>query len=109
MTKRALKAIMDPACALPVSDMETFPLAKGARERSIRFLAIRSITDLADEEIAPEMLDVTDGSGQYRAGAALGLLFRRPALIPQAARLGFRSRSASQKLWHLFEALMSLL
>jgi adenosylhomocysteine nucleosidase len=109
MKKRDLRAIIDPAVALPVSDMETFPLAKGACERKIRFLAIRSITDLADEEIAPEMLDVTDESGHYRASRTLGLLFRRPALIPQGARLGFRSRSASLKLWHLFEALLNLL
>ena len=109
MSKRDLKTIMDPAVTLPVTDMETFPLAKGACERGIRFLAIRSITDLADEEIAPEMLEVTDGQGHYRPARALGLFFRRPALIPQGVRLGLRSRSASQKHWCLFEKIMHLL
>ncbi len=109
MSKRDLKTIMDPAVTLPVSDMETFPLAKGACERGIPFLAIRSITDLADEEIAPEMLEVTDGQGHYRPARALGLFLRRPALIPQGIRLGLRSRSASQKHWCLFERIMHLL
>ncbi len=109
MRKKDIEAIMHPAVALPVCDMETFPLAKCACELKIRFLAIRSITDLADEEIAPEMLDVTDGSGRYRTSRALVQLIRRPALIPQAVRLGFRSRTASLKLWHFFEALMRVL
>jgi hypothetical protein len=89
--------------------METFPLAELARQRQLRFLAVRSITDFANEEIPPELLKVTDSSGRYQFMRAAGLLLSNPWLIPTAAKLGRRSIAASMSLWHAFDSLVNLL
>ncbi len=109
MEKKAVKPFVPPHTAFPVCEMETFPLAELARERHLPFLAVRSITDRADEEIPPQLLKVTDSAGQYSSLKAAGLLLRKPQLIPIAAKLATRSRKASETLWHVFEALTRVL
>jgi adenosylhomocysteine nucleosidase len=105
MQKKAVKLLVPTNAAFPVCEMETFPLAEVARQRQLPFLAVRSITDLADEEIPPEFLEVADSSGRDQVMRAAGLLLRNPWLIPTAAKLGRRSRTASMGLLHAFDAL----
>ncbi len=109
MEKKAVRPFLPSDAAFPVCEMETFPLAVLARQRQLPFLAVRSITDRADEEIPPELLQVTDRSGRYQLMRAAGLLLRKPRLIPTAVKLAMRSGKASKNLWHAFDALARVL
>ena len=108
MKKSELKKIM-PELPLPVCDMETFPLARLSVMRGLPFFAIRSVTDMADEEIPYELLTVSDKSGKYMLSRSLKLLVSKPKLIPKAARLGMTSRIAAHNLSHAVKALVEIL
>jgi nucleoside phosphorylase len=97
--KSRIKKILPTDLPFPVSDMETFYLAKLAVKTGLPFSALRSITDRADEEIPPEFLAVSDESGQYRLSRALRLLFK-PRLLKDIAKIGRNSFIASNNLWH---------
>jgi len=109
MEKETVKGLLPPEIAFPVCDMETFPLAKLTRQRQLPFLAVRSITDRADEDIPRALLRVNDASGNYRSLRAIFLLLGKPWLIPVAIRLGRRSRVASENLWRTVETLAKIL
>lgn len=94
---------------LPVSDMETYFFAKLSAGAGLPFLAVRSITDSADEEIPRELLRVTDEAGNYKLPRALGIVLSSPQLIPDIVRLGRNSHVASRKLWSLMESLAGIL
>jgi adenosylhomocysteine nucleosidase len=109
MKKETVKRLLPPEIAFPVCDMETFPLAELSRQKKLPFLAVRSITDRADEDIPRALLRVNDASGSYRSLRAIFLMFGKPQLIPVAIRLGRRSRVASENLWRAFETLARIL
>jgi adenosylhomocysteine nucleosidase len=108
MKKSEIKKVA-PGLSFAVCDMETFPLARGSIQRGIPFFAFRSITDMADEDIPQELLNVSDELGEYKLSRSLKLLLSRPTLIPNAARLGKTSRKASHRLWHALQALVETL
>ena len=105
MEKKAVRHFVPGDAAYPACEMETFPLAEIALERQMPFLAVRSITDLADEEIPPEFMELADSSGQHQSMRAAALLLRKPQLLPIAVKLAARSRKAAQALWLAFDAL----
>ncbi|HME41984.1 MAG TPA: hypothetical protein VKF36_02765 [Syntrophorhabdales bacterium] len=105
MEKKAVRHFVPGDAAHPVCEMETFPLAVIALEKQIPFLAVRSITDLADEEIPPEFVELADRSGRHQFVRAAGLLLRKPRLIPMAVKVALRSGKAAKHLWLAFDAL----
>ncbi len=105
MEKKAIRALVPTETPYPVCEMETFPIAELARERGIEFLAVRSITDRADEEIPSDFFTIASGSGTRQRIKAAALFLRKPHLIPMAAKLAKRSRKASRNLWLFFDAL----
>jgi nucleoside phosphorylase len=109
MTKPEIKRALSTPLPFPVCDMETFFLAKASLKHGLTFIAIRSITDRSHEEIPPELLSVSDESGNYRLPRALKALLRNPSLIPGAMNLGRNSALASRNLWRAVKALMEAL
>ena len=107
--KTDIKNILPTDISFPVCDMETFFLAKLSMEQRLPFIAVRSITDLADEEIPPEFLHTTDDSGKYSASRAIGMILSKPKLIPDTIRIGKNSRMASNNLWRFVKALTEIL
>lgn len=108
MKKPEIKHALSRPLPFPVCDMETFPLAKASLTRGLPFVAIRSITDRSHEEIPPEMLCVSDESGNYRLSRALNVLLRKPSLIARAIDLGKNSAIASRNLWRAVKALIEM-
>ncbi|HEV2488586.1 MAG TPA: hypothetical protein VGT03_02165 [Candidatus Acidoferrales bacterium] len=79
-------------------DMESFTVLAEASERGIPAIAIRSISDAADESIPLDFGKLLDAQGQV-AGAKLALaLARAPHKLPGFIRLGRNSRRASVAL-----------
>jgi adenosylhomocysteine nucleosidase len=109
MKKSGISASLFRDLPFPVCDMETFATAKTVFNSGLPFLAVRSISDRADEEIPSELFDTVDDSGNYRLSRALAVLFRNPGLIPCSIRLGMNSRKASQNLWLAVRSLTEIL
>jgi nucleoside phosphorylase len=109
MKKPEIKRALSEPLLFPVCDMETFPLAKATITRGLPFVAIRSITDRSHEEIPPELLSVSDESGNYRTSRALKVLIGNPFLIPRAVNLGRSSAIASRNIWRAVKAFIEVL
>lgn len=109
MTKSKIKKIIPGDLPLPVCDLETFYLARLSHQNRVPFLALRSITDRLDEDIPPELMAVTDGTGRYRFLRAFGLLLAKPTLIPASVRLGKNAARASKNLGKAVDSLIEIL
>jgi adenosylhomocysteine nucleosidase len=79
-------------------DMESFFILNEARERGIAGVAIRALSDAADENLPMDFTQLLDDRGQVR-GARLALaIARAPQRIPALLRLGSASRRGAMKL-----------
>lgn len=109
MKKPEIKRALSRPLPFPVCDMETFPLAKASLNRGLPFVGVRSITDRSHEEIPPELLSVSDESGNYRLTRSLKVLLKNPSLVPRAIHLGRNSSIASGNLWRAVKTLIEVL
>jgi adenosylhomocysteine nucleosidase len=109
MKKTEIKKVLSYEFLFPVCDMETFFLAKCAMEKELPFIAMRSVTDLIDEEIPQEFLSVTDEHGAYRLSCALKLILGKPRLMKDIVKIGKNSRIASNNLWCAVRSLIEIL
>jgi nucleoside phosphorylase len=79
-------------------DMETGKLLDWAKSVNVRGVAIRAISDVADEAIDPAVMGTVDPFGRMRVGSVMGTLLRRPGLIPGLMRLQKQSKVALKNL-----------
>jgi len=82
----------------PVLDMETWAIALVAAREKIPLLAIRAISDAADEELGFNISEFTDSGMTIRIHKILGTIIRKPRIIPQLLRLAGNSRIAGRNL-----------
>jgi nucleoside phosphorylase len=93
----------------PVCDRETFHLAELSQQNQLPFFAIRSVTDLADEDIAPQLFQVVDETGHYSILRFLGILIAKPSLLFDSVKLGRNAARASRSLCQAVNALIKIL
>ena len=79
-------------------DMETSTVALLARDRSLRFLAIRVISDAADSELPVEVARLMAHSGSYQVGVALRSIWNRPSVLKDFWQLHARALESSDRL-----------
>ncbi|MDZ7737220.1 MAG: 5'-methylthioadenosine nucleosidase [Gammaproteobacteria bacterium] len=79
-----------------IADMESAAVAAVAREHDRPYLCVRTVVDNLAIMLPPEILPMLDAYGRPRTINLLGILLRRPALIPPIIRLG-RAFSQAQK------------
>jgi adenosylhomocysteine nucleosidase len=79
-------------------DMETSAVAQLARERSLRFLPIRVISDDSRAELPAEVARLLAHSGSYRMGVALRAIWHRPAVLKDFWTLHARALESSDRL-----------
>ena len=80
-------------------DMESYAVAQVCHTHRVRYLAIRVITDLADEELPADVQRLLNqASGAARLGAAVGALWRRPGSAKDMLRLREHAIVASDRL-----------
>lgn len=60
-------------------DMESLAVAQVCRERNVRFLAVRVISDDLSADLPEEILSLVGSTGSIRFGAAIGALWKRPS------------------------------
>ena len=79
-------------------DMESHHVARAAAERGLPFLAVRAISDQANEALPPIMAGFVDEYGQTRMSAVLAALILRRVTLAQLLQAGRASRRAHQAL-----------
>lgn len=92
------KADLHRRFAADVVDMETSAVAALCSERSLRFLSIRIISDDAQTELPPEVVEMMTRSGSYRVGAAMRAVWRRPSSLKDFWGLYEHAQQAADRL-----------
>ena len=91
------RAIAERTGAIAV-DLESLAVAEVCRERKVRFIAVRAISDDCSADLPSEVLTVLGGSGSIRAGAVVGALWKRPSSYKDLWRLRQHASLASERL-----------
>lgn len=100
--KAATKARLGKATAAFAVDMETSAVAGVAAAHQTDFLAVRCITDNAHESLPEEFNDFFV-VGQLQPSRIIAACARRPRLLLDLARLGYRANQAGQNLARFLE------
>lgn len=79
-------------------DMESLAVAEVCRELKRRFLSVRVISDDLETDLPPEVLSVLGSTRTFRAGAALGALWKRPGSIRDLWKLREQAHDAAERL-----------
>jgi len=86
------------AHAAEAVEMESFEVLREAAIRSIPAVAIRAVSDVADEELPLDLNRVFDDEGRVSFPRVLSQVVRYPKSIPGLVKLGQRSRRAAESL-----------
>lgn len=88
----ALKHQLRARTGAVAADMESAAVARAARRFGLPMIAIRVVSDGADDEVPDALLAAIDPFGRPRLGLLLGALIRNPgdAAALQRLRTGFR-------------------
>ena len=92
--KQALAAQTGALCV----DMESHAVAELCRDRGVKCLAVRVISDDATHDLPPEVLTVFGSTGVVRFGAVVGALFKRPSSYQDLWRLRESAADAAKHL-----------
>ena len=109
VSKKRLAGLLDNRYPSPVVEMESAAIARIAHENRIPLLAIRSVSDPADEELRFSLDEFCDARLRIRPHKVLLTILRKPRIIPQLVRLAGNSRIASQNLTAALKRLFPLL
>ena len=105
-SKRRMAGLLPGSCPNPVVEMESGAVAIIAAKNNIPLLAIRAVSDTADEELGFSLDEFCDPDmRRIRISKVLLTILRKPRIIPQLMRL---SRSSSRAAESLTAALSSL-
>ena len=89
-------------------DMESHHVARAAGERGLPFIAVRAISDQADEVLPAIMATFVDAEGQTKMSAVLAALVFRRVRLGELLHAGRASRRAHQALLRCRGALAGL-
>ena len=89
-------------------DMESHHVARAAGERNLPFIAVRAISDQADEVLPAIMATFVDAEGQTKMSAVLAALIFRRVRLGELLHAGGASRRAHQALLRCRGALAGL-
>ena len=79
-------------------EMESYAILSGAAARGIPAVAIRAISDAADQDLPLDFSAMLDGSGTVRGAKLARALVRAPHKLPGLIRLGHASHRAATRL-----------
>ena len=86
-----------------IVEMESFSVMREAAKSRVRGIAIRAISDAADEDLPLDMNEIFGPNGTVSLHRVAGQIARRPMSIPGLIRLGRQSSNAAQALANYLE------
>jgi adenosylhomocysteine nucleosidase len=88
-------------------DMETFAVAEVCRRREVPLMAVRAISDTADDLLPPDLERlIAQKTAAARWGAALGSILKRPSRVKDLLVLQHRALEAAERLAQFLAALI---
>jgi len=105
-SKLEMAKLLPAGATNPVLEMETAAVAQAAYEGNVPLIAIRAISDGAEEELKFAIEEFTDRELNFRVGKVLLTVAKKPWIVPQLLRLARNSRTAGE---NLASVLMTLL
>ncbi len=79
-------------------DMESFGVARAARETKVPFLVVRAVSDAAADTLPACLVPAMGPGGGIRLGPILKGSARQPADIPHLIKFGLQTRKANRTL-----------
>lgn len=98
MNKGELSTSLGGAFSLPVLEMETAAVLEAAGDAGIPAVALRGISDTAEEELGFGIEELCDCELNLSPWRLLAMLVKKPYLVPQLVRLAGNSRRAGRHL-----------
>ncbi|MRR05937.1 MAG: phosphorylase [Deltaproteobacteria bacterium] len=92
----------------PVLDMETSSVAEVAARNGIPLVALRAISDAAEEELLFSLDEITDREQNIRISKVLITIAKNPRILPQMLRLAKNSKLAGNNLAIVLERLVRM-
>jgi adenosylhomocysteine nucleosidase len=108
LRKEEAKRFLPGGLINPVLDMETGAVAEAASREDIPFLALRAISDAADEEILFSIEEITDRDMNISMCKVLSAMLRNPRILPQMLRLARNAKTAGDNLALALERLIKI-
>lgn len=90
--KKALSEVADAV------EMESFEILRAARDKAIPAVAIRGISDVADQDLPLDLNDVFTDEGQLSIPRVMAQVAQRPQAMPALMRLAQDSKRAATEL-----------
>lgn len=84
-------------------EMESFAVATEAVAKGVPVIAVRAISDEADEDLPIDFAKILDARGEVHKAKAARALARAPHKLPALVRLGKNSRAAAARLAEFLE------
>ncbi len=100
-TPHEKRAIFDKTAALAV-EMEAAAVAQVAADRRVKFLAVKAISDDAQETL-PDEINSLHRDGKLQWGRVAKVVVSRPSVASEMARLGKRASQAGETLAEFLE------
>jgi adenosylhomocysteine nucleosidase len=98
LQKRAMASLLPAGTVNPVLEMESAAVARIAAREGVPLVALRAISDGAEEELGFAIGEFVDREMRIRAWKVLLTIARKPRIIPQLVRLAGNARLAGQNL-----------
>ncbi len=98
LNKAELTGLLPSDMKNPVLDMETWAVAREAVQNKVPILAIRAVSDAADEELEFSLDRFVDREMNVRILRVLLAIASKPRILPQLLRLAGNSRIAGKNL-----------
>jgi adenosylhomocysteine nucleosidase len=109
LRKQEADRLLPGSLGNPVLDMETVAVAEAASREAIPFVALRAISDAADEEILFSIEEITDPDLNISIRRVLSSILRNPRILPQMLRLARNAKTAGNNLALVLERLIRIL
>lgn len=108
----AIRTAQDKAALRELADaveMESFEVLSEAFAWVSEGIALRAVSDTADEDLPLDFAQVVTEEGEFSMARLAGQVVRKPSVIPGLIRLGRRSGEAARKLADFLDAFVAAL
>jgi adenosylhomocysteine nucleosidase len=107
--KQDMAELLPAGVVNPVLEMETAAVARDSGKENIPLIALRAISDGAEEELEFAIEEFTDRELNIRLWKVLLTIVKKPWILPQLLRLAKNSRSAGNNLAAVLVVLLEII